>query len=77
MIDEGPSQEDIERFGDDTARCPACGAEVWHDAGVCPECLEPMVDGPSARTGAAWWRQRRFIAVIVVIMILLLLLWAI
>ena len=40
--DEGPSEDDIERFGDDSpvadARCPDCGATVWSEADVCPKC---------------------------------------
>ena len=40
--DEGPSEDDIERFGDDSpvadARCPDCGASVWSEADVCPKC---------------------------------------
>lgn len=37
---EGPSADDLERFDRDTARCPACAAEVYDDASVCPICGE-------------------------------------
>lgn len=39
---EGPSAEDLERFGSQFRSCPACGAEVYDQAEVCPECLAPM-----------------------------------
>jgi len=43
--DEGPSEEDIRRYGHesdpDGARvfCPDCGAEMHHDAEICPKCF--------------------------------------
>ncbi len=40
-LDESPSDEDIDRFGDDakqTGFCPECGKEVWDDAPQCPAC---------------------------------------
>ena len=40
--DEGPSLEDLRRFGseaDTTAYCPECGAEVYDDADACPKCF--------------------------------------
>jgi uncharacterized paraquat-inducible protein A len=43
--DEGPSDEDVRRYGHeadpDGARvfCPDCGAEMHHDAEICPKCF--------------------------------------
>ncbi len=43
--DEGPSPDDLDRFGDDAPRtaadaiCPDCGAPVWSEADVCPKCF--------------------------------------
>jgi hypothetical protein len=37
-IDEGPSDEDLERFGDETVRCRHCGAEVYDEAEWCHRC---------------------------------------
>jgi len=37
---EGPSAEDLERFGGDTLDCPRCGYEVYDEASVCPRCGE-------------------------------------
>lgn len=36
--DEGPSEADIERFGDATRQCPECGREVYDEAEICPHC---------------------------------------
>jgi len=40
--DEGPSSEDLDRFGEDSpkadARCPDCGAAVWSEADIWPTC---------------------------------------
>ena len=66
--DEGPSSDDLDRFGDESptadARCPDCGAEVWSEADVCPKCfaflggdLRPAGGGPFAgrwRTVVVW-----------------------
>lgn len=38
MHDEDPSDEDVDRFGDDTGWCPDCGREVWDEAWQCPHC---------------------------------------
>ena len=35
---EGPSADDIARFGGDDIECPDCGASVYHDAPMCPRC---------------------------------------
>ena len=40
--DEGPSLEDLRRFGseaDTTAYCPECGAKGYDDADACPRCF--------------------------------------
>lgn len=38
MTDEGPSLDDLNRFGGDTAYCPECGEEIWDQAEFCPKC---------------------------------------
>jgi uncharacterized protein (DUF983 family) len=35
---EGPSRDDLERFGDEFRTCPECGAAVYDQTPVCPEC---------------------------------------
>lgn len=37
-IDEGPSQQDIERFAHVTRKCPACNKDVFDDSSVCYHC---------------------------------------
>ncbi len=41
---EGPSEADLARFGGDDATCPACGADVYHDAPLCHECGHALTD---------------------------------
>lgn len=36
--DEGPSEADLEQFGDATRKCPECGREVYDEAELCPHC---------------------------------------
>lgn len=35
---EGPSDDDLARFGGDDVPCPTCGEEMYVDASVCPAC---------------------------------------
>ena len=37
-MDEGPSEADIERFGDATQKCPECGTQLYDDVDVCWKC---------------------------------------
>ena len=37
-LDEGPSEEDMERFGGATRTCPECRTELYDDADVCWKC---------------------------------------
>lgn len=42
LRDEDPSDEDVERFGEDadtdTTECSHCGSEIYDDADRCPAC---------------------------------------
>lgn len=40
--DEFPSEDDIERFGEVTTTCPACGATLFDDVDVCYKCGEAL-----------------------------------
>ena len=75
MIDEGPSSQDLDRFGGDEAYCPECGAEMWVEASVCPSC-GTYVDGQvtGRRPGAHSLRRRWVILVTVVTLAAFLLL---
>lgn len=44
MIDEDPSDDDLDRFAGETGYCPDCGAEVWDEAYQCPHC-EAVIEG--------------------------------
>ncbi len=35
---DGPSAEDLERFGDEFKTCSACGSQAWDQAEQCPAC---------------------------------------
>lgn len=48
-IDEGPSEEDLERFGGVTRPCPECGTELYDDTSICWKCghaLSSEAKGP-------------------------------
>jgi predicted nucleic acid-binding Zn ribbon protein len=83
LRDEGPSDEDIRRYGheadpvDAELFCPDCGARMHHDADVCPRCF-CFTGGDALRRHPRRERRRRAIiltitAVIVFVMLLPLL----
>ena len=59
--DEGPSDEDIDRFGEESprldARCPDCGTRVWSEADVCPKCYA-FLGGEAPTSGRGLFAQR-------------------
>ena len=66
--DEGPSEDDIERFGDDSpvadARCPDCGASVWSEADVCPKCFSYLAgSAPAAPQGGMFAKHWKAIII--------------
>ena len=52
---EGPSCEDLERFGSDTATCPECGQDVYYDTPICPNCGHAII-APRSAVGGRWKR---------------------
>ena len=70
MIDEGPSSEDLERFGDDTALCPDCGAEVWDEADICPKCFAYIGGQASRHAPLQRWVNRKSIILIVILLLI-------
>ena len=70
MHDEGPSPEDIDRFGGDTGYCPACGAEVWDQAPQCPSCGHWIEGKVGSRPPMeAWMRSRTMLFVVIIVII--------
>jgi hypothetical protein len=51
--DEGPSQADVERFGDVTTKCPECGTELYDEAAVCWKCGHAIGD-PAFKPMSRW-----------------------
>lgn len=52
--DDGPSPDDLERFGGVTRTCPSCGKEVFDDATVCYHCGADMDVPRHARLPKVW-----------------------
>ena len=69
-VDEGPSPEDLERFGGDTAYCPDCGEEIWDLAETCPKCHAYLDGGTDRRPPVESWFHNRWILLVVILTIL-------
>ena len=73
--DEGPSDDDIDRFGDDSpradARCPDCGAAVWSEADICPKCYAFLGDVSAPPRGGPFARQWRTLVIVALIVAML------
>ena len=68
---EGPSQEDLDRFGQArTGYCPHCGEEVWDDVEKCPHCGRWMMEGASHRPPMERELNRKMVMIIVIITLL-------
>jgi predicted amidophosphoribosyltransferase len=66
MIDEDPSPDDLERFGHDTAHCPACGAEIWDLAELCPACGAAVGGRVVRRPPVEDWFRRRWLILVAI-----------
>jgi len=51
-LDEDPSPEDVEVFGDVTVKCPKCGSVLYDDAELCWKCGHAL---SSADKGLPTW----------------------
>ena len=61
--DEGPTQEDVQRFGGSAPTagyCPDCGAEVSDLADICPHCHAWIPEGAARRPPAVTELIRRW-----------------
>ena len=68
--DEGPSPDDLARFGSDTAFCPECGDEVWDQAEFCPACGTQVGGHTVGGTRRRRWRRKRWLLVVGLIALL-------
>ncbi len=64
-LDEGPSDEDIQRFGDVTRTCPECRKEVFDDAAICYHCGHAFERTTAGSTSASKWMVITVVALLV------------
>jgi hypothetical protein len=72
---EGPSREDLARFGRETLPCPHCGREVHADAAACPRCHRWLDDDPQPAEAAAMRGRAKLLLVGTLVAMLLGLGW--
>ncbi|MBM4109155.1 MAG: hypothetical protein FJ255_10165 [Phycisphaerae bacterium] len=65
-IDEDPSPEDVQKFGGETVRCPACGAEVYDQAEWCHKCGAVLSESAGRTPRWVWVTGLAVIAALVV-----------
>ena len=70
-FDEFPSEEDVERFGDVTFKCPECGTELYDDVELCWNCGHAI--GARVHAGEGIPRWVMIVAVLVALGMALLL----
>lgn len=72
MTDEGPSDADIERFGDAGDQggwCPDCGAQVYDEAEFCPDCGNQIGGRVLRKPPAATEFHKRMIILITIVVL--------
>lgn len=69
-IDEGPSEDDLQRFGDDSGYCPRCGEQIWDNAEVCPACGDMVGGKVSSRNPIQRERRKQMFIVVAVIVLI-------
>jgi hypothetical protein len=74
---EGPSRDDLARFGGDTIPCPHCGREVHAEAAACPRCEQWIDDPPEAEAAAGFAGRGRLLLVGILVAMLLGLGWCV
>ncbi|MBT5137204.1 MAG: zinc ribbon domain-containing protein [Phycisphaerae bacterium] len=69
--DQGPSEDDIDRFSqDETGYCPHCNEEIWDDAAKCPACGNWLHDGTRHEDQAVRYFKNKFVVCIVIALLL-------
>ncbi|MFK7961061.1 MAG: zinc-ribbon domain-containing protein [Phycisphaerales bacterium] len=69
-VDEGPSEEDLARFSDDTGFCPECGHRVLDDADVCTACGAWITGDVAPHPPLRSELERRMLIIVVGVLIL-------
>ncbi|MDP7006321.1 MAG: hypothetical protein QF718_08950 [Phycisphaerales bacterium] len=71
MIDQEPSEEDIERFSaSETGYCPECGTEIWDDITQCSSCGTWLEHGVSHRDSVSNdFRKKSYLIIVAIILI--------
>lgn len=74
MYDEGPSEEDLERFSTGDAYCPECGASIFDEIDICPACRARIggriLRKPPKATGEDLARRSHIILIVVLILLI-------
>ncbi len=70
MQDEGPSLEDLNRFGSDEAHCPDCGEEIYDQAEFCPKCRAYLAGNTSSRPPIESEFRGRWIVLVAIIVLI-------
>jgi ribosomal protein L37E len=65
---EGPSANDLNRFGDEMTTCRQCGHRFYDQAEICPNCGTPV---GSERSATPVW----IIATVILVLIGIALVW--
>lgn len=47
LDDDGPSAEDLDRFGDEFITCPNCSKAIYDQSEICPYCGNAVIGGDS------------------------------
>ncbi len=53
-LDEGPSQDDLDRFADVTTTCKNCGTQLYDDVELCWNCGSPLSASSHASMPPKW-----------------------
>ncbi len=64
--DDLPSEEDLERFGDEFRLCPLCKRQIYDQAEMCPKCGYAFVE--TTRERPAW----RFFVILLLILAMIM-----
>ena len=76
MYDEGPSIDDLNRFGSDEAHCPECGEEIYDQAEFCPKCNAYLAGNTSSRPPIeSDFRGRWFVLIAIIVLIAFILMY--